>query len=138
MKTLFVAMFALCSCGSSVPMAGIYDLTTNSITSDSPIGCATGFAEPMTIQLYHVDTEVGNQVVSWTLFGCGPVNVPNCEQEELYAASTDGHSFEIASLFTGVLYIDYNTEGDSTTMSGTGRTLYESCTWHTSFSGTKR
>ena len=136
MKAFVMCLFVLASCGlpSHQPVTGIYDLTTNDITSDSPAGCAKGMAAPMTLELL----KEGN---IYDLYICGQLNA-SCSQKQLYATSADGYNFTIVALFSGSFNISYYTTNGRTTISGTGLTavtfLGASCQWNTVFDGVRR
>ena len=133
MRLLIVCLFPICACGlpTHTPVTGVYDLTTNDVTKDSPAGCGAGMAAPMTIDL--VET-----AGSYSLYVCGPVGA-DCSQEQLYATSADGYAFNIVAMFSGAFSMAYDTTNGHTTISGTGRTEVTGyCIWMTAFDGTKR
>ncbi len=135
MKRLFViCLFVLASCGlnSSEPVLGVYDLNTNTVTSDSPSGCAEGLAAPMVVELVKE-----NNV--YNLYICGALGSFCDTNKHLYATSTDGFAFTISALFEGSFEIVYNTILNHTTITGTGTTSVPGyCTWQTSFNGILR
>jgi len=144
MKNLFiVSLFVLSACGidgSSLPVEGIYDLTTNEITDDNPVGCANdSLAAPMTIKIvkgYSVYSRSSEKV--YKLYICGPLHSDCDLYMHEYATSQDGYYFTIAEMFSGNFHIFYNTIGNHTTINGTGSTTWMTCTWSTSFEGANR
>ena len=136
MKPILVAcLFALCSCGlvSHEPVTGMYDITTNDVTNESPAGCLHGYESTVA---FPMAVELDKDSQGYILSVCGPVGA-NCSQKQSYASSVDGYEFTIVA--GGSFNMSYNTTAGHTTISGTGTTNWGGlCTWYTTFDGTKR